>query len=478
MVSKAGFGLVAVALFAAALAGCVDGDDGGATGDGDGSVPGTAGNWTMPTVMSGAAFTPTHIVDDMRAGGEPVIAITDDGTIIVSAHPGYTHYHPHPVSPELLVPSQTQSYLWRSTDGGESWEHVSLLPVDSPNSAPRGVGQGVSDPDLTIDANGRIWLTDLEALAASSVSWSDDDGETWLMGNNIASGGPIDRQWLASFEDTVFFTGNYFPTTVWPGSEAGFNDFIASQNGIVWETRGSTPCNGDPVVNPSTGVIYQACGNGFTYSSDGGVTWERSEGPVGCGLCEVGIDAAGTVFQAGPEDGNISVAFTTDDGATWSEPLELTQFFPELEGQRASIWPWTSAGSEGRVAVTWLSAAGAENSRDLDAEWHAYSVLIVNATGNGTTQVWPATLTDEVLHRGAICVGTVCQVKTPDNDANDRRMGDFFETTISPDGNLHVVYSNTAAYPDHGVSHVAFHKQVAGPALVEGELAPGFPTQG
>lgn len=489
MQRKAGGWALAVSMVALALAGCI-GDDGGDSGTesvtGDGTGVGTAGAWTNPTVAEGAEFSPTMIIDDLRAGGEPVIAITDEGTIIVSAHPGYTHYHPHPGSPELLIPSQTQSYLWRSTDGGESWTHVSLLPADQGNTGPRGHGQGVSDPDLTISEDGRIWLTDLEALAASSVSWSDDDGETWLEGNNIASGGPIDRQWLASYGDEVYFTGNYFPTTVWPGGGAGTNDFIASEDGYVWESRGSSPCNGDPVANPTTGVIYQACGNGFTYSTDAGVTWENVDGAVipdsdndtiGCGLCEVGIDASGTVWQAGNgPDGTLWVSHTSDDGATWADPLELTQYFPELEGDKVSIWEWTSAGSEGRASVTWMSAPGSTSSDDLSAAWHAYSVLIVS-DDNGT-QVWPAKLTDEPLHHGAICTGTVCQVKTPDMDENDRRMGDFFETTISPDGYVHVVYSNTAANPDHGVSHVAFHKQTAGPPLVVGDVPDGFPTQG
>ncbi len=474
--------LFVLIMVTATISGCLAANDSGAPGDGAQDPGEYAFNWTAPQNLSGAAFTPTQILDDMRAGGEPVIAVTEEGTIIVSAHPGYTHFHPQPVSPELLVPSQSQVYLWRSTDGGESWEHVSLLPADSPNSGPRGLGQGVSDPDLSYDhTTGRIWLTDLEALAASSVSWSDDDGETWLMGNNIASGGPIDRQWLASHNGTAFFTGNYFPTSVWPpGSGGTTTDFIASEDGIVWEGRGMTPCNGDPVVNPTTGTIYQACGNGFTFSTDGGYDWEHVEGPVGCGLCEIGIDAAGTVYMSGvTENGTVSVAYTMDDGESWSDTLEITQYFPDLAeaDDVVSIWPWTSAGSEGRLAVTFLAATGVDSRTDPDGKWHAYTATIINATG-GAPEIWPTRLTETPLHEGAVCVGTVCQASTTTSASGDRRLGDFFETTIDHEGRLHVAYTNTAEQPDHTVGHVAYHKQTEGPSLVVGEVPAGFPTQG
>ncbi len=465
-------------MIATALAGCLSGDD---VDGGDDTGPDIESSWSRPLLQNGTVFTPAKILDDLRAGGEPVIAVTERGTIIVSAHPGYTHFHPLPASPELLLPSQTQVYLWRSTDGGDNWDHVSLLPAQSPNSGPRGLGQGVSDPDLSYDhTTGRIWLTDLEALAASSVSWSDDDGESWIFGNNIASGGPIDRQWLATHNGTAFFTGNYFPTSVWPpGSGEPTTDFIASQDGLVWEGRGMTPCNGDPVTNPTTGTIYQACGEGFTFSTDGGYTWERAEGPVGCGLCEVGIDATGTVYMAGgTEDGTISVAYTQDDGESWSDLMEITQYFPELAdaGDVAAIWPWTSAGSEGRLAVTFLAATGVESRTDPDAKWHAYTALIVNATSD--PEIWPARLTETPLHEGAVCVGTVCQASTAVEASGDRRLGDFFETTIGPEGTLHVSYTNTAENPDHAVGHVAYHKLIDGPPLVVGEVPAGFPTQG
>jgi hypothetical protein len=474
MSSKPLLMLTLAALLSTAIGGCVDGAA-PQTGD-DPTPPPPAASWMNPTMMTGANFTPTKIIDPMRAGGEPVIAITSKGTIIVSAHPGYTHFHPTPASVELLAPSQTQSYLWRSTDGGATFTHVSLLPVASPNSGPRGIGQGVSDPELTIDGNGRIWLTDLEALAMASVSWSDDDGATWLMGNNLGSQGPIDRQWLASHKDELYFTGNYLGQG---------RPIYATKDGIMFEKRGTVPCGADLVTNPTTGTIYVSCPGssnnrmGIGYSTDGARTWKvmRSNFSYGIGIgSEPAIDAAGNVYLAGSNGTHVIATYTTDDGQTWAPTMDLTSYFPEFAEGGWVIWPWMSAGSEGRFAVTFLGAPGATAQSDVNAQWHAYSVLIVNATGE--TEVWPAKLTSTPLHKGAVCVGTFCQTGTATNPRNDRRLGDFFETTISPDGFLHVVYSNTQAHPSHAVSHVAFHKQISGPKLVEGTVPKGFPTQG
>lgn len=106
-------------LLTMALAGCL-----GQQTESDGTqLPtGPDGQPLDPTEIS---FTEPLIIDETRAGGEPVIAITHNGTVLVSAHPGWTHYHPSQdpthLGTELLEPASGQSYLWRSTDDGATW---------------------------------------------------------------------------------------------------------------------------------------------------------------------------------------------------------------------------------------------------------------------------------------------------------------------------------------------------------------------
>ncbi len=430
-----------------------------------------------PPLLEAPTFSIPKLIDPLRAGGEPVIAVTPTGAILVASHPGYTHWHPDvdavpPTGAELAAPTQAQSYLWRSADGGATWEHVTLLPVKGlPNSGPRGVGQGVSDPDLTVDGNGRIWLTDLEALAEASVSWSDDDGKTWLMGNNLASGGQIDRQWLASHGGTLYFTGNYFTD----------HRILTTQDGLTYERVGDVPCSGDLVADPRDGTLYAGCGDGVALSQDGGRTWTVTAAPVGVASViggEPALDSAGTLYLPGRADGNaMALAWSPDQGRTWAN-ISLKAYFPELV-DGTWIWPWVSAGSPGRAAVTFFASPTKNAQRSPEADWFVYAAILVNATNNATREVHALKLTPTPFHHGGMCQsGTTCQATTAVDENSDRRLGDFFETTIDRDGFLHVVYADTQTKPSDSVSHVGYVRQTGGVRLIDGPMPTGYPLQG
>lgn len=465
--------LVTLVLLGAGLTGCLgeDGGDPGDGGDGTGGVPGI----DDPSAIT---FGEPMLIDETRAGGEPVIAVTHEGTLVISAHPGWTHVHPaeDPTNPpdEAITPASGQSYLWRSTDGGETWTHVGT-PEAPEGRGPRGLGFGVSDPEFTVTDSNRIYHTDLEALASASVSWSDDDGATWVEGNPIASQGPVDRQWLASHGDTVYFTANYFTD----------HRILASEDGIVWERVGDVPCSGDIVASRLDGTLYAGCGAGIAVSEDGGATWTVSEveGHEESGnfaMTEPAIDSTGNVWMAWQEDEHaLFLAGSPDNGETWPWVYELTdQIATTLDSDEVTmVWPWISAGSTGRLAVTVFASPGSEPSTGGAAD-RPWSVVTVAAFGaqTGTPRV-AGHLVDAVFHTGPICQsGTACQVgSVQGDDASDRRLGDFFETTIDADGHLHITYSETDTHPDDVVSHPAYVRQMDGPAFVVDDY---FPTQG
>lgn len=487
--------LLAALLFAPLLAGCAS-----KTTDLPDVTAGQAGSTARLAETLKPIFSKAALIDTVRAGGEPVIAVTPKGTILVSAHPGFTHYHPSsdpahaPV--EIAQDYGGQVYLFRSTDQGTSWNPIGL-PMTPGGLGPRSGGLGVSDPDFTVMADGTICYTDLEALAAASVSCSTDDGLTWGAGNAAASGGPIDRQWLASYKDELYFTGNYF------ASQADFR--ASTDHGLTWEDRGQTPCNGDMVVQATTGHIFQDCsGVGITVSQDGGRTWssiryaQKGLSQSGLIIQEPAIDAAGNVWVAwSSSERDLHLAGTADEGLNWTV-LDLTASFRQFTVDQVAaangtvlaphggtngtyVWPWVSAGSEGRVSVSWIGSYDTKPSEQYDGAWYIFSAFVLDAK-SAQPKVAVTQVTQNPMHVGPICQqGTLCQVASMQGDpAGDRRLGDFFETTIDPKtGDLLLTFSDTATRPNDVVGHPTFARQTGGLRLVsDADLGTVLPTQG
>lgn len=493
-----------------ALAGCLGGDAGDpARPTPEGPQP-LQGSGTVPyrfTLMPDGTRFSTRLMDDVRAGGEPVIALTHDDTLLVATHPGWTHAHPSaddPDASELLLPANGQSYLWRSADLGDTWTHVGAAGTEQ---GPRSAGTGFSDPDFTVDGTGRVWYTDLQALAEASVSYSDDDGRTWAAGNAVAGAGPyVDRQWMGASGDRVYFTANYFQDRSAGASEDGARPFMTTDDdGLTWRTVGYSPCGGDFLSDPRDGALVMGCGLGFALSTDGGATWTEhaSEAGIHEGFFahEPAIDTAGGIALAAngqpltPHDPNeVLVTYTPDRGATWTL-LDLTPVAaawahaqPQSDGGNGThVFAWVSAGSAGRFAVSWIATALTGQAPDLvDADWHVVTAFI-RGLGTPDVAVDLVQVTDQPTHHGPMCQsGTTCQAQSValdpamGTDSGDRRMGDFFECTVLRDGRLVMAFADTQSKPADIVSHPRFARQESGPRmLADGEAWPqGWPTQG
>lgn len=435
--------LLAALVLGAVLAGCVQSptEPVGAAGNG------LASDLTKPV------FGAMKLLDEQRAGGEPVIAITPKGTILVGAHPGWTHTR-YPPSPNLVLPASGQSYLWRSSDGGETFSHVGL--PNAPNGlGPRGLGQGVSDPDFAIDKNGRIYFTDLEALAAASVSWSDDDGQTWLMGNDVASafgGAPIDRNWLAAQGTDVYFMGNYF--------QGGEQILKSADGGITWSVVGHPTCAQQFIV-PAPKTILVACPTGMEVSTDDGATFAPRLVPnakaQSRGMSAPATDAAGNVYVTWAAEDGIYLAGTRDLGQTWTTPLNVAKIAGTFG---TNVWPYVVAGDEGRVAVLWYFTNATGGPAKATGDWYVEMATVVGAMGDAP-QVLATQVTPKPMFQGHICQsGTTCQADP--SPEGDRRLGDFFEAAVDAKGYVHVVY---AVALDDSISHPGYSKQVGGVPL-------------
>lgn len=414
-------------------------------------------------------------IDEARAGGEPVSQVAQDGSIIVSAHAGTTHVYKDPTA----VPGAgdfaryyNQTLNWRSADGGKTWDYVGLF------GAPEGphtlTSTGFSDPDLTMDAGGRIYNTEID-LANVAVFSSSDDGQSWPRGNPIAASG--DRPWLTGAEpDEVFLYVNS-PHQLWRSTDGGLT-FALVTTGFPADSKILV----DP-LNPKKGLIGPM-GAGAAISADDGETWKEYPGILGKAtqfFGAIAADRAGWVYAAAAggysgsndttSDGEVTFNYFNRQTKKWlSQPIQIPN------GGEDTLWPWIIAGDDGRVAITWY-----QRKAETD-EFYIYVAQTLNGHGSyvrcsdGSRQfVEPQFQVVNVtgkkpFHIGKICLaGTACNASA-NFQGSDRRLGDFFTINFDHKGLLFVVSGDTMLKSPTGgpkpVANPIFIKQKSGALML------------
>src|SRR5437868_12259174 len=133
--------------------------------------------WLTPA--GAASKTPVFgrevIVDHQRVAGEPSISIDSQDRIYVAAPFGF---------------STTASFVWRSTDHGQSFH---LVPGDLATFGKPTTCIGGGDSALAVDTANRLYFADLQGLTNVSNSVSSDQGATWLTTCNAANDVGVDR---------------------------------------------------------------------------------------------------------------------------------------------------------------------------------------------------------------------------------------------------------------------------------------------
>ncbi len=448
--------------------------------------------WITPEPL---AFDERVTIDATRAGGEPVTIVAPDGSINVSAHAGTTHIYKDPAAgpgySDFLYGYANQTLNWHSTDGGASWDYVGTAGLPwGPHSA---TSTGFSDPDYAMDLGGRIYNTEID-LANVAVFSSDDYGRSYNLANPEAASG--DRPWLTGGEaDEVYLYVNS-PKQLWRSTDAG----------ITWSlVTLDLPATGklirDP-LNPTAGLIGPVGTNGIAISEDEGQTWTRQDGasmPNGTQFFgATAVDDAGNAYvvSAGGYHGSGDTApdgfvwfnsFQRDpddlSGGSWGTPVPI----PIPDGD--AMWPWITAGDDGRVAVVWYQTIDDPDTGAYDPNaFYAFAAVTTNGHGavvpcaDGTTRVQPPTFSvanasHDPIHVGDICLsGTTCNASV-DFEAGDRRLGDFFTVEHLLDGTVYLVSGDTTRENPLGgpkpVGNPVFIKQVAGPKLLATPVEPG-----
>ena len=439
-----------------------------------------------PTVEApDVTFDDPLYIDRQRAGGEPVSVVAQDGSIIVSAHAGTTHIYKNPSAAggarDFLLGYTNQTLHWRSTDGGETWEYTGLLGQrEGPHTL---TSTGFSDPDLTMDAGGRIYDVEID-LANVAVFSSVDDGQSWPFGNALSGSG--DRPWLTAAQaDEVFLYIN-LPKSFWRSTNGGLT-FLPLPTPPV-----TSKSQVDP-LNPETGLIGPVGLGRFAISNNDGQSWTTHDfGPLGGSRTQffgvVGVDRAGNVYQSAAggyrgssdttPDGEVTYTYyERATGITNEQVIEI----PTPSGD--ALWPWIMAGDDGRVAVVWYqSHAGApDDFYTYLAYTHNGHGTVVTCSDGSTRRIEPkftvVNASKRPIHHGKICLsGTTCNLN-PSFEGGDRRLGDFFTVNFDMNGDLFIVSADTMLRNqiDGGpkpVGNPIFIKQSSGDPMLAEPITP------
>lgn len=423
-------------------------------------------------------FNKPIFIDKNRAGGEPVSIVAQDGSLIVSAHAGTTHIYKDPQAApgagDFAVGYSNQTLNWRSTDGGKTWQYVGLFGAPAGPHSPTSTG--FSDPDLTMDAGGRIYNVEID-LANVAVFSSPDDGQSWPYANPEAWFG--DRPWVTGAEENEVFLYVNLPKTLLRSTDGGLTFVPVESENIATDGKMLV----DP-LKPKTGLIGPLDSGGAAISPDDGVTWKSYPAPLGAStqfFGAIAVDRAGWIYAANAggyagssdttPDGEVTFNYFNRQTKKWAKkPIKI----PTPRGD--ALWPWIIAGDDGRVAVTWYQSLA--NKPDAFRIYVAYTTNGHGSTvkcSDGSTKFVPpqfsvADAAGRPIHVGKICLaGTACNAST-NFEAGDRRLGDFFTVNFDHKGNIFVVSGDTTlTSPTAGPKPVAnpiFIKQVSGAPLL------------
>lgn len=363
---------------------------------------------------------------------EPTLGITKKGDIFYTAASGGVD-------------------VFRSTDKGESWK------MTSPSIAGIKAHPVTLDPYIYVsEPTGRIFNIDL-TVACSYLSYSDDNGESWIH-NPLACGRPVnDHQTLFSGPPALTPPNPVYPENVyycWNDFATGTSCSKSLDGGISWVVTGTRPFDGVNVegqdatnlcggfnghgVVDKNGTVYlpkEFCGQPWLgISHDEGATWKRVQ--VATNTTEflgsdtsVAVDKKGNLYYAYESAKQMLYLVTsTDGGETWSKPMMVAA--PKVN---EVTLPTLDVGDPGKVAIAYMGSTNSpfekcdpecSDEDYAETKWNGYITTTVDALGKNPTFYSTAiNPISDPLYQGRCDFSNRCSP-----------ILDFIDIEISPDG--------------------------------------------
>lgn len=385
---------------------------------------------------------------------EPSFDIAEDGTVLFQSWGVF--------GPAGLPP---QPAVLRSRPPYRQWQNVS----------PTGPAQSF-DPNLVLDhGTGRGFSVNYAGSGASTcstVSLSDDQGESWITSPLACTGGfdgqaigvgPPATSTPVGYPDVVYYcTGTTLtssPPTSTPicsKSLDGGLTFVPT-GGYPYPLYGAqdyfAPWAGNPLVAPDGTLYLPKRYDGqptLAISRDEGLTWTRHvvahNGAAG-EATRGAVDPAGNVYYTWTGADHLPyVAYSRDHGHTWSRPLMVAP-----PGVNEGELPRITADAPGHVAVAFLGSRNAPGK-----PYYAYcNVLLSPCTdANYAKTMWNGYLvsTSRLFDRRPVFQGApVNRADRPlfvggcSADGACKADLDFIDTHFGPDGTPWAIFADDCA---------------------------------
>jgi hypothetical protein len=320
------------------------------------------------------AMTDTEFDIDQKAA----IGVGNDVWIVVWQSFGA------PNSPEG---EDTDLFYARSLNGGASW-----LPVMTLNNTAASEDLNVFDnsPDIATDGDGNwvaVWesnndLSDtIDGDRDILVALSDDDGETWsdpvALNTNADTDTPVQE---GDWEPTVATDGGGTWIAAWEttdtqsGTIGGDRDLLFARsidNGGTWS---------DPAVLNSTAAsdVDDPQNGIFTLDEDVQIV------PGGSGLWMAIWHSTFSLAKATGTDADIFVAWSINDGVSWSDPEPLNNN-AHVDGDDTDWFARATTDGAGNWLVVWQSFGSLGGTIGTDSD-----IVCARSIDNGMTWSDPA----------------------------------------------------------------------------------------
>lgn len=344
-------------LLAAALAGCIGAEDA--------ANPAAAEEDGETAAESLLDFGPAEALPGNPITAEPNVITGPDGKMWTVA-PGSAIGEPNVHDAEV--------HLWRSEDGGASWETLRIANHDAD-------GYFCScDADIALGPEGTLYLTDFWISPAANgfvVQASEDGGESFGPGNFVTTTNPVanDRQYVTAGTEAGVVYLSYARGTLTPSGapDAGLHLWRSDDGGRTFTQRthvaGASdgfPLIAKPRVGPDGTVYfpwYEVTDGDPTQgtstvklgvSTDGGQTFEvrevaQSDG-YGIWPLQADVGPDGTVHLAWMDrmdGGGSQLKYTHTSGQAGSfAPVRTVGW-----ANGTAVLPWVAAAGSGRAAV-------------------------------------------------------------------------------------------------------------------------------